>query len=167
MREGYEYRFSDLESTGRTIRGIAIRYGDTAVIARRYKERFEAGAFGDVALGDYLLNFQHDRTRPLCRSNSGLVLTDTPEQLTLVATLPKTRDCDDALTLIREGVIRGLSVEFRAIESRVDMSSVRVISKAILGAIAVVDKPAYSDSELVARMASEYEPHNLTRKFFL
>ena len=37
-----------------------------------------------------------------------------PTRFRMMATLPETREADDALTLVRAGVLRGLSLEFRA-----------------------------------------------------
>ena len=104
------YRYADLaEVKGRTLRGVLLRYGD---VAKGYKERILAGAFGDLSSADILLNLQHDRGRPLARTGGGLTLTDGPEHLQVTAVLPETRDADDALKLIESGVLRGLSCEF-------------------------------------------------------
>ena len=55
------------------------------------------------------------------------------------------------IELVRTGVLRGLSVEFAALAETME-GNVRVISRARLGAIAVVDEPAYPASEVEARM---------------
>ena len=60
------------------------------------------------------------------------------------------------LTLVHSGVLRGLSIEFNAIEERLD-DGVRVIERAHLSAIAVVDSPAYAGSVVEAR-AKKREP---------
>ena len=114
-----EHRFiSGLEVAGRTLRGRAIRYGDEARIVtatgRQARERFAPGAFGDVAKLDTTLDLQHDRRRLLARVGAGLTLYDDGRELRLEAVLPETRDADDALTLVRSGLLRGYSVEFDA-----------------------------------------------------
>ena len=64
---------------------------------------------------DVILNIQHDRGKPIARTDGGgLVLTDSPQSLRIAATLNETRQCEDVLTLVRDRVLRGLSVEFRA-----------------------------------------------------
>lgn len=132
------------------IAGTALRYGDTANIAGVYKERFTMGAFGNVSSLDVILNVQHDRTRPLTRTGAGLQLQDSDRDLRVTAELPETRDADDVLTLIRQQVYRGLSIEFRPVQERY-IDGVRVIDKALLRAIAIVDTPAYKQSTIEAR----------------
>ena len=151
MTDSVERRFTELrQGPGRTLEGVAIRYGDTATLPWG-QERFEPGAFGDVAAADVILNVAHDRTRPIARTGgAGLALLDTPERLALRAELPVTREADDALALVRAGVLRGLSVEFRAIAERIE-GGARVIERAVLSAVGLVDTPAYPASEVEAR----------------
>ena len=120
-----------------------MRYGDLAQLPWG-QERIEAGAF--VPLGDVILNASHDRTTPLARTGgAGLELTDTAERLAFSATLPDTRAADDVLELVRTGVMRGASVEVRVTAERFE-SGVRVIERARLSGIGVVDTPAYPAS---------------------
>lgn len=146
-----EFRFCELRTDGdRTICGTAIHYGDEANIAGLYRERFAQGAFGNVGTLDVILNVQHDRGRVLTRTGAGLHLQESTSELTIRADLPTTREADDVLTLIRQRVLRGLSIEFRPIQERY-IDGVRVIDKALLRAIAVVDTPAYKESVVEAR----------------
>ena len=146
-----ERRYVELRHDGRRLTGTAVRYGDTAALPWG-RERFEAGAF--APLGDVILNAAHDRSRPLARTGGGgLDLEDGAEALAIAATLPETREADDTLTLVRAGVLRGLSVEFRAVAERLE-AGVRVIERAKLSAVAVVDTPAYPQSEIEARRAA-------------
>lgn len=147
-----EYRYSEItEQSGRTLHGTVLRYGDTST-ANEYgsPERFEAGAFGDVQNSDVSLNIQHNRDRLISRTGSGLVLTDSPERLEIRATIVNTRDGDDALTMVEEGLLTGFSTEFFARRERTE-NRTRVISKAVMPRIGLVDDPAYSDS-LVAEI---------------
>ena len=126
-----------------------MRYGDVADIAGVFKERVEPGAF--APLGDAILNASHDRTTPLARTGGGgLTLTDTAGELRIEAELPSTRAADDVLELVRAKVLRGLSIEFRALKERVE-GGVRIIERARLAAVAVVDTPAYPASYVEAR----------------
>ena len=133
---------------GRRLSGIVLRYGD---VAPGFEERFEAGAFGDVAGVDAVLNVQHDRGRPLARTGGGgLVLSDAVDALRMAASLPETREATDTLELVRRGILAGLSVEFRPIAERTE-AGVRVIERAELRGLAVVDRPAYPASTVAAR----------------
>ena len=147
-----EKRFAEFRSeAGRRLIGTLVKYGDTAKLPGGIKERFMPGAFGDVAALDVILNGHHDRGRPLARTGgAGLVLEDSADALSMTATLPKTRDADDVLELVRTGVLRGLSLEFAAQSERME-SATRVIERARLGGLAVVDRPAYPESGIEAR----------------
>ena len=113
------------------------------------REKFEAGAFSPI--GDVLLNAHHARSAPLARTDGGgLVLTDSVEALRIVADLPATREADDVIELVRKKVLRGLSIEFRAAEERLE-GNLRIISRAALAAVSVVDTGAYPDATVEAR----------------
>ena len=117
-------------------------------------ERFEPGAFGDLSGADVILNRQHLRAAPLARTGGGgLTLADGPDALRMSADLPETREAADALTLVRAGILRGLSVEFRALRERIERG-VRVIVRAKLIRIGLVDEPAYKGAGVEARQAA-------------
>ena len=117
-------------------------------------ERFEAGAFGAVGALDVILNVQHDRARPIARTGGGgLVLVDGPRALEIRAELPRTRDAEDALELVRLRVLRGLSVEFAATRERQE-GRLRVVEGADLSGLGVVDRPAYTGATVSARGAA-------------
>ena len=146
-----ERRFiAGLEVAGRTLRGRAIAYGDEARIVtasgRQARERFAPGAFGDVSSLDTTLDLQHDRRRLLARVGAGLTLFDDGKELRLEAVLPETRDADDALTLVRSGVLKGYSVEFDA-DADEWLGDLRTVTAAALPSIGVVDRPAYTSAE--------------------
>ena len=156
-----EERYAELRSAeGRVLEGIAIRYGEEAPIAGQFRERFVAGAFGDLREADVALVFQHVRERPLARTGgAGLELRDGPKLLEVRADLPKTNEADDALELVRVGVLRGLSVRFIASETTFE-GNLRTVHKATLVSIGLVDQPAYAGSrvglaELAERWAAE------------
>ena len=112
------------------------------------------GAFGDVAAADVILNSHHDRARPLARTGgAGLVLEDSADALTMTATLPKTRDADDVLELVRTGVLRGLSLEFQGAcrTNGIGSGSGGGDRAGAVGWVAVVDRPAYPESGIEAR----------------
>ena len=141
--------YSELRVDGNRLSGTCLRYGDTATIGG-ISERFERGAFGDVAALDVVLNRQHSRERPLARSGAGLTLSDSPTSLTMAAELIDTADARDTLALVRAGVLRGLSIEFRSVRERIE-AGVRVIESARLTGLGVVDRAAYPESTVQAR----------------
>jgi len=151
-----ERRYARLRyASGRVLEGTAVRYGDVGRASWAGRERIEPGAFGDVARSDVLLNDMHVRARPLARTGGGgLVLTDTREALTMRAELPDTRRASDTLALVRAGVLRGLSVEFRALREHME-GGVRVVTGAALEGLGVVDRPAYPASTVEARQRPE------------
>ena len=151
-----EKRFVELraDAEGRRLSGVAVRYGDTARLPWG-RERVERGAFAPV--GDVILNAHHDRAAPLARTGAGLTLEDTAERLAFAADLPATRAADDVLELVRAGVMRGASVEMRVTAERFE-AGVRVIERASLSAIGIVDTAAYPASEVEARKAALAAP---------
>ena len=125
-----------------------MRYGDTAVLPFG-KERFERGSF---QFDDVILNSMHQREVPLARTGGGgLELQDSPDSLSMRAVLPDTAAARDTLTLVRSGVLRGLSVEFQALEERAE-GDLRILTSVRLTGLGVVDKGAYMDSVVQARM---------------
>ena len=87
------------------------------------------------------MNYAHKRANPVARTGGGgLVLEDTEKVLSLRAEIPKSSAGDDVLSLVRARVLRGLSVEFSAIQERM-VAGVREISKAMLHAVGIVDSP--------------------------
>lgn len=161
-----EFRISDSDS--RTLVGTALKYGETAALPWG-KERFESGAFGsNVEQSDIVLNFQHDRARPLARTGGGgVTLRNTEKELTLTAKLPNTREADDALELVKAKVLRGFSIEFYPTKDRFEgtisdmKNSTRIVERAKLTGIGLVDKPAYKGSKAAVRERFEKQiPQN-------
>ena len=133
---------TELRVSGRTISGTVVKFGDVADMGA-FRETFEPGS---IEHADATLNIMHRQDRLVGRTaGGGVVLRDTGEALTMSATMPTTRDGDDALELVRSGVLRGLSVEFRAVKDRF-VGDLRRISRAVLGGIGLVDRPAYAGS---------------------
>ena len=137
-RAGGEVRVS-----GRTLTGIAMPYG---TVSPDFRERFEPGAFGEIRAID--VNLQHDPAVVVAR---GATLTDSPRALSVAATLP---DGAGALALVKRGALRGFSVEFLAKRERRDASGVRVVARAELTGLALVDKPSYPGARPEVRARS-------------
>ena len=145
-----EIRFVEVRAQGNILEGTCITYGEITKIGPT-RERFMAGAFGDLSSADICLNVHHDRARPLTRSGSGLVLIDSLERLEMKATLPQTREAEDARILVENGVLRGLSIEFASRRESVVDRNIRQISKAVLLGLGIVPYPQYIGSTVEAR----------------
>ena len=128
---------------GRTLTGRVMTYGD---ISPGHRERFLPGAFGPEPRAD--LNIQHDAS--LVVLNAGeFVLSDSDRALEIRADLPPG---SAALSLVRRGALSGFSVEFNARrESR--SGGTRVIERADLVGIGLVDQPSYPGSKAEVRRA--------------
>ena len=141
FRDGVEFRVQ-----GRTLWGLAMRYGDVANMGT-FRERFAPAAFAPI--GAVALNLQHDPGRVLARTGNGLILADGPRSLEVRAELSSQAELD----LVRRGALNGFSVEFHALEQRSD-AGVRVIERAALTGIALVDHGAYPESKAEIRAQS-------------
>ena len=164
-----EYRFAELRADGDgespSVTGTAIRYGDIASIGGRFRETFRAGAFGDVATADVVLNLHHERAIPVARTGAGgLELRDSAESLDAVVNMPLTQAARDAIALIRAGVIRGFSIEFSVPRGGDSFAGdLRTVTRAEIRGLGLVARPAYGDSlaaiaERAAREAAAGEP---------
>lgn len=134
--------------------GRALRYGETTELvlgSRRVKERFEAGALGDLSKADVILNLQHRRDRALARTGGGgLELRQAGDEILMDAELSPTTWAQDTVQLVRSGILKSLSIEFRSLKQRWE-GSTRIVEQAVLTAIGVVDRPAYDSTFVAAR----------------
>jgi len=138
-----ERRTAEIRLAGRTLTGIAMPYETRA---QDRAELFRAGAFAPLP-DNIALNLQHDAVREIASLRNGLVLQDTPAALELRAEL---REDSAELNLVRRGVLNGLSVEFHALEES-RQNGIRVIEKAQLAGIGLVDVPSYPGSRIELR----------------
>ena len=136
-RAGVEFRVQ-----GRTLSGVALRYGD---VASGFRERFVPGAFGSVSRVD--VNLQHDPSLIVARN---AILSDSPRALLVRAELPAD---SAALKLVRRGALNGFSIEFFSRVARRE-AGIRVVEKAELTGLALVDVGAYPASKAEVRAKS-------------
>ena len=135
LRCALEWRADDSrQSPGRLV-GTLIEY-ETRAVDRA--EVFKAGALEWPADG-VILNLSHDRKQPLIRF--------TPEvrgkAVMVDLELPDTSRGRDAATMIRNGTLRGLSVEFRALQEG-RRGELREVQRASLHGAALVDDASYA-----------------------
>ena len=132
---------STRQSPGRLV-GTVMTYGERAADRA---EVFEPGALTWDPAG-IVVNRQHNRAAPIMRvvpEVRGLaVVIDAP--------LPDTSAGRDAAREVREGLFKGMSVEFRAVRQTY-RNGVRFIQAAGLGAVGLVDTPSYAGSTAEVR----------------
>ena len=122
--------------------GTLMPYGERA--ADR-PEVFEAGALHWPAEG-VLLREQHNRQAPIVRFTPA----ETEGRLGVEIPLPDTQRGRDAAVMVRNGTLRGLSVEFLS-ERETQRAGVRVIQRARLVGAGLVDSPSYAGARVEAR----------------
>lgn len=131
------------DGASRVIRGIAVRYGDKADIWG-WKETIRAGA---LKLPKKASNFtiQHDRALPI-----GLLeYEDGTDALRIRCEIADGMRGDQALSDVRAGLWRGLSIEFMPTNDIVDSKKQTVeITEGKLYRVSLVDDPAYPKSKL-------------------
>ena len=153
-----EFRFSPLttvDAGSATFQGVLMKYNSVGE-GPFGKEVFLPGSFGDLSQSSILLNIQHDRSRPIARTPDTMTLADTTSMLTLIAKPPLTTEVQDAKLLMAAGILRGLSIEFNAIEQRQE-NGVRIVSRAELCGVAICDKPAFSESVITEARRQQHE----------
>ena len=147
-----EFRYAPLttvEAGSATFQGVLMKY--RSIGEGPYgKEVFLPGSFGNVEQAEILLNVQHDRSRPLARAPGTMQLVDSNSVLTLVAKPPATQEVQDARMMVQAKILTGLSIEFTALEQE-HRNGLRVISKAQLCGVGLVDTPAFPASTVEAR----------------
>ena len=141
-----ELREDDTRQSPGRLTGVLLTYGERA---SDRPELFERGAFDLDAIkasGGIVINRQHTRGNPIMRVSPEL----RGDELVIDQPLPDTQAGRDAAVEIRSGLMRGLSVEFKALRARM-VSGVRRIASATLVAGGLVDDPSYSGSTVEVR----------------
>jgi HK97 family phage prohead protease len=153
----------EIRGDGRTVAGLAVPFDVPTDIADSqgvYSETFRRGAFARTieqrgrrvkALA------QHDRRRlPLGRAHS---LREDAHGLAVELHISQTRDGDEALELVRDGALDGLSIGFRSVDGGDRWNATRTAVERVevrLDEVSLVAFPAYDDARVMAvRTGSE------------
>ena len=144
----------EVRVAGRTLTGVALRYGQpnerAAPGAPAGSEMFAPGSV--ELLEPVTLNLQHDPQRRIASTGDGdLRVIDGADALRIEADL---RDGSAELELVRRGALTGLSVEFYAIRQHRSAEGLRVLERAAVPAIGLVDRGSYRTG-LQLRQAAE------------
>lgn len=142
------------DSPSRQISGIALPYGETAIVADGTAVRFEPGALPVDGKAPKLFMY-HDSTQPV-----GLVTErqDTDAGMLFTAKISATAAGDEALTLARDGVLDAVSVGVNPTEYRYDDDGVMVVTAADWIELSMVPVPAFAGAEIREVLASAENP---------
>lgn len=139
----FEYRRKKNE-----LRGLALPFGVETLLGQGFREKFLPGAFPE--LSDAILYLRHGGPS-LARVPKSLAIEAREDGLHILATLPNTAPANEAKELIGNGTLQGLSVEFRALEDEFQADGLRVIARAELSGIAIVERAAYAATSVDVR----------------
>jgi HK97 family phage prohead protease len=148
----------------RIIEGIAVPYGQRTPIyegGMLFEEQFAPGAFRDVIARRETrvpILLHHDaRSLPVGKS---LSLRESDAGLHITARISETAAGNDALTLMRDGVLDGMSIGFYVLDGgdvwNSDRSE-RTVTNAALRETSLVNFPAYDGARVLAVRAAQSE----------
>ena len=124
-----------------TVSGIAVPYDTPTDVGGWYTETIARGA---VEPGEILFYWQHEE--PIGRVTRS---EDRDEGLYIEARISDTATGRDALTLLRDGVITGLSIGFESIEQTFDEKSNHITrTKIRVREVSAVSFPAYESAQV-------------------
>lgn len=156
-----EFRVADAGE--RIIEGVAVPYNDPTEIYERgalFWEQFAPGAFSQsiAKRGSRvpLLLHHDDRQLPVGKT---VELVEAPEALRVVARVSDTAAGNDALTLVHDGVLDGLSVGFYSLGERWNTERTeRTVTRAELRELSLVNFPAYDNARVLAVRSAQHDP---------
>ena len=137
-----EWREDQSRQTPGVLHGVIITYGERA---GDRPEVFSGGSLHWPEEG-VMLREQHNRQAPIAR----FVPMVDGDRVLARCSLPDTQRGRDAALMVREGHLVGLSVEFRSLQEH-RANGLRVITRASLEGVGLVDSPAYSGSTVAVR----------------
>ena len=118
-------------------------------------ERMVRGVWGrDVESQNWYSNTMHNHLKMLGSTRTGeLRLTDSSSALSAELVLNDDDNGRECAMLARRGVLKGLSSEFDIVAQLMAADGVRDVVRAAGAGLAVVNKPAYGQSQLSIRQA--------------
>lgn len=152
------------EEDGETIVGRIVPFDSWSQVMGDFQERFEAGAFGSLDGVDIRANVEHERTMTIARTPKTLKVEEREDGVWMTMQPAKTRAAQDAIELVRSGVIDGASIEFRVKErgDEWDLSEQpykRTIRAdgAMLEGFALTSWPVYTDTSAALRSLESWQ----------
>jgi HK97 family phage prohead protease len=134
----------------RTITGIAVPYGETAIVSDGQAVRFKQGALPVDGKAPKLFMY-HDSSQPV-----GLVTArqDTDQGMLFSARISTTAAGDEALTLALDGVLDSVSVGVNPTKFRYDDEGTMIVEAADWLELSLVPIPAFAGAEIEKVYAS-------------
>jgi HK97 family phage prohead protease len=152
------------DQPSRTISGIAVPYGETAIVSDGTAVRFEQGALPTEGKAPKLFMY-HQSDQPV-----GLVTAreDTDAGMLFTARISATAAGDEALTLALDGVLDSVSVGVNPTKFTYDDEGTMIVTAADWLELSLVPIPAFAGAEIqevyasadITVLASELEPDN-------
>ena len=141
------------DQPSRTISGIAVPYGETAVVSDGTTVRIEAGALPVDGKAPKLFMY-HDSTQPV-----GLVTAreDTDAGMLFTAKISATAAGDEALTLALDGVLDAVSVGINPTRFSYDDEGTMIVQAADWIELSMVPVPAFAGAQITQVAASGEE----------
>lgn len=158
----------EIRSDGRTVAGICCPFDEPSLVrdgagGADYTEVFRFGAFAKTiseSTVKFLVNHDHLNRLPL---GNATTLREDPRGLYGEFKVSKTRDGDEALELIRDGVLDGLSVGFQPVKHRGDKFRGGTVERieVKLREVSATPFPAYSGAKVLAVRSdgARLDPH--------
>ena len=142
------------DQPSRTISGIALPYGETAIVSDGTAVRFQPGALPVEGKAPKLFMY-HDSTQPV-----GLVTArqDTDAGMLFTAKISTTAAGDEALTLAMDGVLDAVSVGVNPTKFSYDDDGTMVVEAADWLELSLVPVPAFAGAEIREVYASAQDP---------
>ena len=143
----------------RTVHGRVVPYGEIAEVGdlieggepRIYREAFELGAFRGVAKAAHRVELTHEHgTAAADRIGRAVELIERDDGLYGVFRVFADRDGDHVLTLVREGVLHGMSVVARTLSAGKRRGGVVIRTACHLESVGLTSRPAYAGAEVLA-----------------
>ena len=138
------------DQPSRTISGIAVPYGETAIVSDGTAVRILQGALPVDGKAPKLFMY-HDSTQPV-----GLVTarTDTDAGMLFSAKISATAAGDEALTLAMDGVLDSVSIGVNPTKFSYDNEGTMIVSKADWLELSLVPIPAFAGAQITEIAAS-------------
>ncbi len=123
------------------LEGLLVPYGVPIRVGGAFDEIFEPGAV--LENNGLLVNVLDDWEGLLARSGKGLAPADGPEGLRATVTLPDTIDGRRVRARVEAGELTAFSAAFQALEEEWPAADRRIVRRARLVGLALVDRPEH------------------------